>query len=283
MSRWPVGFGWSAGGLCFPYYVGVLDTLRRAGVADQAHMAGASAGALIAGLHGADVPTETIVDGMHHLYADLRAKGTYGRLHEPLRWVMGQFLPDDAHERASGRVHLAVTRVYPSVQSHIISKFHSKEDLLETMLLSSHVPLFLQRGSLARPYRRELGWDGYWVDGGFTNFIPLPPGARLTKRICCFPLAEELAGSGRYGQGLACTPDFHPEVAGGREDYTMDRMLRWAFQPASEEEVDALVAMGRADAELMIRKCEGLSELSVSGSLDEEDCEAVARKIEVPR
>ena len=52
-----IGFGFSAGGLLFPYYVGLASGLKEAKVlVDATKVAGASAGSLIAALCKSGVP-----------------------------------------------------------------------------------------------------------------------------------------------------------------------------------------------------------------------------------
>lgn len=41
-----------------------------------------------------------------------------------------QFLPDDAHIRVNGKLHISLTRVYDG-KNVIVSQFNSKEDLLQ--------------------------------------------------------------------------------------------------------------------------------------------------------
>jgi hypothetical protein len=49
--------------------------------------------------------------------------------------LIAQVLPDDAHERVSGRLHISLTRVYDG-KNVIVSEFSSKEDLLQVRFFS---------------------------------------------------------------------------------------------------------------------------------------------------
>ena len=51
------------------------------------------------------------------------------------RVLIAQVLPDDAHERVSGRLHISLTRVYDG-KNVIVSEFSSKEDLLQVRFFS---------------------------------------------------------------------------------------------------------------------------------------------------
>ena len=41
-----------------------------------------------------------------------------------------QFLPDDAHIRVNGKLHISLTRVYDG-KNVIVSQFNSKDDLMQ--------------------------------------------------------------------------------------------------------------------------------------------------------
>ena len=209
------------------------------------------------------------------LAADCRQGGTFGRLGHVLRDFLEENLPKDAHELARGKVHVAVTplaaaevaAVAPTRQARVssekllsslaeqasllsknsnpfalsprallVSDFSSREDLIEALLSSCHIPFWMT----GRPTPRFRG--GRAVDGGLLNFLPLPPppaerGARggkdsgenedgdddldcyHTVGVCCFPSASTIGA--RLGPGRLIAPDvFEPvsaleEAAGG--------------------------------------------------------------------
>ena len=209
------------------------------------------------------------------LAADCRQGGTFGRLGHVLRDFLEENLPKDAHELARGKVHVAVTplaaaevaAVAPTRQARVssekllsslaeqasllsknsnpfalsprallVSDFSSREDRIEALLSSCHIPFWMT----GRPTTRFRG--GRAVDGGLLNFLPLPPppaerGARGGKDsgenedgdddldcyhpvgVCCFPSASTIGA--RLGPGRLIAPDvFEPvsaleEAAGG--------------------------------------------------------------------
>ena len=70
-------------------------------------------------------------------------------------------------------------------------------------------------------------------DGGLTNFIPLAPGT-VGVRVCCFP-SQQLSPVYRIG----ISPDsFEPW------GYTLRQTVQWAFEPADEAIVAALIDKG---------------------------------------
>ncbi|KAK9909103.1 hypothetical protein WJX75_007198 [Coccomyxa subellipsoidea] len=186
LKRGKLGFGFSAGGLLFPYYLGIVQTLSELNViTDATPLAGASAGSLIAACHHSGLPREQIKEACFVLADDCRRNGTRGRLGTVLSQFLHDLLPQDAHERCNDKAFVAVTRAWPRPQGELISQFHSREDLIEALLTSCHIPWWFQ-GTLGRDFRGALHFDG-----GLTNFCPAvsAPGI-LTQRITCFPAAR---------------------------------------------------------------------------------------------
>lgn len=62
-----------------------------------------------------------------------------------------------------------------------MSQFESKQDLIDALLTSCHIPLYAN-GTLTRNFRGAAA-----MDGGIFNFLPVPPGADYATRVCCFP------------------------------------------------------------------------------------------------
>ncbi len=85
-------------------------------------------------------------------------------------------------------------------------------------------------GTLGRNFRGALHFDG-----GLTNFCPAvtAPGI-LTQRVTCFPAARL-----RRAINIAISPP---------EQYDLNVLLGWAFQPAEEAVLEAFLEQGRRDA-----------------------------------
>eukprot|EP00798_Chlamydomonas_sp_ICE-L_P004105 gene4105-14206_t len=143
--------------------------------------------------------------------------GTQFRPREVVLMALEYMLPDDIHLRCNGKVFMAVTsvwpqlegelrvfmavtnvwlqlegelaqhvfmavtNVWPQLEGELVSQFESREDLIDSVLISCHIPWYFD-GSLATKYR-----DGYSFDGGLTNLIPVVPGNGNAVRISCFP------------------------------------------------------------------------------------------------
>lgn len=228
-----LSFGFSAGGLLFPYFLGVISELEELGiVTESTHLAGASAGSLIVACHRSGLDRNTILNACLELAKDCREFGTRTRLRAVLEGTLTALLPEDVHERCEGRTHVAVTRVSPVFSGELLSSFHSREDLIEALLTSCHIPWYFN-GSLVNRFRGE-----YCFDGGVTNFIPAPPVGTPAK-VTCFP-AKQLQST--FGK-VAISPDAFEDWP-----YTVREMLSMALEPADDVTLNALMEKGKRDA-----------------------------------
>ncbi|GMH45827.1 hypothetical protein BSKO_13790 [Bryopsis sp. KO-2023] len=229
-----VGFGFSAGGLVFPYLVGTTEGLSVGGLLTRdTPCAGASAGSLVAALYHSGMSSKDLMDGALELSADCREYGTRGRLKQALENTLRELLPQDAHIKCSGKAHVAITQVYPfnDMGGYMVSEFDSREDLIQTLLTSCHIPMWFNNRPFTR-YRQTFA-----TDGGLVNFIPGPSDTDRVIRVCCFP-ARSLGPE--FGIDLA--PDTFSE-----SKYSMSQLLSWAFEPAEEEVLWELYEMGKRD------------------------------------
>jgi hypothetical protein len=272
----PLGVGFAAGGLLFPYLSGAAFELVDAGLVDPdtSPLAGASAGALIAACVGSGMSRADVDAACDALAADCRSGGTRGRLGSVLRDFLHAHLPGDAADRLRGRVGVAVTRLgaaaaarattpgtpglarpsssatpaaawaerflrarLPSPAGLLISDFEGRDDLISALLTSCHIPLWMD-GRLARTFRGEAH-----LDGGLTQFLPLPPAAgRAAVGVCAFPSRRTLLPA--MGPDRLIAPDTLDEAW----DVGLPTLLSWAFHPAGEADLSALAAKGAADA-----------------------------------
>ncbi|PNW75545.1 hypothetical protein CHLRE_12g530950v5 [Chlamydomonas reinhardtii] len=231
-ARTDYGFGFSAGGLLFPYFLGISEQLQSMNVLlPETPVAGASAGSIIAVCAKSGLSEEELLVAFLDLARDCRQGGTRTRLKSVLRRVLEKALPDDIHERCNGRAHLAVTRLWPEFTPQTISSFRSRTDVIDTLLTSSHIPYWFD-GSLFTMYR-----SGVYFDGGITNFIPSTP-TDVCYRISCFP-SQQL----KAFKGISLSPDTFEQWP-----YDMGTMLGWAFEPAPEDMLLKLVEKGKRDA-----------------------------------
>uniref|UniRef100_UPI0037E8CC2A patatin-like phospholipase domain-containing protein 4 isoform X3 n=1 Tax=Semicossyphus pulcher TaxID=241346 RepID=UPI0037E8CC2A len=90
-----------------------------------------------------------------------------------LREEIEEILPADAHSLASDRLHLSLTHS-KSGKNHMVSRFTSRDELIQALLASSFVPVYA--GLKPVEFRGQK-----WIDGGFTDSLPiLPVGRTIT-------------------------------------------------------------------------------------------------------
>lgn len=255
-----LSFGFSAGGCLFPYYIGCAGALMDGGVlTDRVKLGGASAGSLLAACIKSGMPLDDVVEQNLRLMGDLRRGGTRGRLGAVLKAFLQHNLPEDAHEKCRGQAYVAVTRVTPIARPLLVSDFLSREDLIQALMTSCHIPFWLD----GNPFTEFRGSRS--CDGGLTNFIPLPP-QTVGVRVCCFP-SKQLSPVYR----IAISPDsFEPW------DYSLSQMVQWAFEPADEATVTALIDKGKQDAQAWMESMDLLGQAAEAEAKERRDAGAVA-------
>ncbi|XP_029379669.1 patatin-like phospholipase domain-containing protein 4 [Echeneis naucrates] len=95
-----------------------------------------------------------------------------------LREGIEEILPADAHSLASDRLHISITHS-KSGRNRIVSRFTSRDDLIQALLASCFVPVYA--GLRPVEFRGQT-----WIDGGFTDSLPILP---LGRTITVSPFA----------------------------------------------------------------------------------------------
>lgn len=150
------------------YHVGVASCFHEYAPQLSMHkIAGSSAGALVAVAHiCGNLQLAYATTDILQVAIDARAR-SLGPFHPSfdinatVRDALVRGLPDDVHVRASGKLHVSLTRVYDG-ENVIISQFDSKEDLIQVLLCSCFIPFW--SGLVAPKYRGVT-----YIDGGFSN------------------------------------------------------------------------------------------------------------------
>ncbi|RZF33739.1 hypothetical protein LSTR_LSTR007998 [Laodelphax striatellus] len=145
-----------------------------------------------------------------------------------------QVLPEDAHLRVSGKLHISLTRVYDG-KNVIVSQFNSKEDLLQALLASAFVPIF---SGLIPPK-----WHGVrYIDGGFSDNLPTLDENTITVSPFC-------------GETDICPRDyssqlFHVNVANTSIELSKQNIHRFAriLWPPKPEVLSNMCKQGFDDA-----------------------------------
>ncbi|XP_058788723.1 patatin-like phospholipase domain-containing protein 2 isoform X2 [Phymastichus coffea] len=189
-------------------------------------ISGASAGAIAACCLLCDLPLGEMTSNLLKLARDAR-KRTLGpfspsfNVQEVLLDSLQKFLPEDAHLRVSGKLHISLTRVYDG-KNVIVSQYDSRQDLLQALLASSFVPLFC---GLLPPRFHGIRY----MDGGFSDNLPTLDENTITVSPFC-------------GESDICPRDlsaqlFHVNLANTSIELSRQNMYRFArilFPPNPE-------------------------------------------------
>jgi hypothetical protein len=151
----------------WPYQAGVAAFVQDRGLLDdRSRIYGTSSGAVVAVMLacGVDIARVGLDAGMD---ANARAiephrKHPFLRPTNVLRTyfsIFGATLPHDAHDRATDRLFIRVTRV-PRLQRILVSTFRSRQGLLDTLGASIAIP------GVTVTFAHKLEPHGWCVDGG---------------------------------------------------------------------------------------------------------------------
>ncbi|XP_077297192.1 1-acylglycerol-3-phosphate O-acyltransferase Pnpla3-like [Arctopsyche grandis] len=165
------------------YHVGVAVCFRKyAPHLLLRRISGASAGALSACCMLCELPLGDIISDMLRLVGEARS-GSLGpfspsfNVQNVILEGLEKFLPDDAHIKVSGKLHISLTRVYDG-KNVIVSQFSSKEDLLQALLASCFIPVF--SGMLPPKFHGIR-----YMDGGFSDNLPVLDENTITVSPFC--------------------------------------------------------------------------------------------------
>ncbi|XP_021961348.1 1-acylglycerol-3-phosphate O-acyltransferase Pnpla3 isoform X1 [Folsomia candida] len=165
------------------YHVGVAACLKKYAPQLVVHKAsGASAGAIAACCLLCDAPLGQITKDVLRIATLARAKtlGPFSpsfNIQKILKDGLEKILPEDAHIRVSGKLHISLTRVYDR-QNVIVSHFNSREELIQVILSSAFIPLF-------------SGWmppkvgGARFMDGCYSDNLPILDENTITVSPFC--------------------------------------------------------------------------------------------------
>lgn len=158
------------GFLCI-YHVGVASCFKRYAphiLVDK--IAGASAGSLAACALICSVPLGESTTDVLRIAGEARSR-TLGPLHprfdlnKILHEGLVKLLPEDAHLRCNGRLHVSVTRCSDG-KNILLSEFSSKDELIQALLCSCFIPFY---SGIVPPTVCGVSY----IDGGFSNNQPI--------------------------------------------------------------------------------------------------------------
>ncbi|KXZ44116.1 hypothetical protein GPECTOR_73g637 [Gonium pectorale] len=128
-------------------------------------MLGSSSGALVTALAGCGVEPAAAAEEAQRLLCSRRVSGrrlgVVGVLGGITRHWLEACLPNDAGSRLSGRSTVLVTRL-PLLTTEHITHFASKQDVVDVVMASAHLPLVLDGTWYALCRRRPAIDGGFW-------------------------------------------------------------------------------------------------------------------------
>eukprot|EP00215_Chloropicon_roscoffensis_P007030 CAMPEP_0197504318 /NCGR_PEP_ID=MMETSP1312-20131121/3410_1 /TAXON_ID=464262 /ORGANISM="Genus nov. species nov., Strain RCC2335" /LENGTH=374 /DNA_ID=CAMNT_0043051155 /DNA_START=227 /DNA_END=1353 /DNA_ORIENTATION=+ len=268
-----LGFGFSAGGLLFPYFVGNAVALKRLGLVNsETVFAGSSAGSLISACLVCDLEADELMDNLLRMYRQLREEGTIGNVRSVVETYAHMVFPEDVHVLASGRLNVSVVQCStrkPFLRSVYVNEFESKDDLVQALLTSSHVPLYMNT-RVTSTFRGQTCVEEAWGEEAFRPSTVPPALLALGLKTDSTALPAQLRPflsppEIRIAKGelhpetaleepvtICCFPDlpFECDIAPGKYSecpISMSRMLQYAALPPQEEKIIELFEMGCTD------------------------------------
>ncbi|XP_049728265.1 patatin-like phospholipase domain-containing protein 4 isoform X5 [Elephas maximus indicus] len=175
----PINLSFAACGFLGIYHLGAASALCTHGrklLKDVKVFAGASAGSLVATVLLTAPGKIEECNEFTYKFAEETRRQPFGAatpgydFMARLRSGMESILPHNAHELAQNRLHVSITNTKTG-ENYLVSHFSSREDLIKVLLASSFVPVYA--GLRPVEYKGQM-----WVDGGFTNSLPILPVGR---------------------------------------------------------------------------------------------------------
>lgn len=209
------------------YHVGVAVCFRKyAPHLLLNKISGASAGAIAACCLLCDLPLGDITSDVLRVCTEARTRtlGPFSpsfNVQTILLEGLERFLPDDAHIRVSGKLHISLTRICDG-KNVIVTQFESRQDLLDALMASAFIPFF-------SGWLPPLFHGVRYMDGGFSDNLPTLDENTITVSPFC-------------GESDICPRDdssqlFHINIANTSIELSKQNIYRFArilFPPKPE-------------------------------------------------
>ncbi|XP_058711987.1 omega-hydroxyceramide transacylase-like [Poecile atricapillus] len=123
---------------------------------------GSSSGSVLSslGLCGCDVD-EVKEYFLSHLKTSFWGLVPGGGIHRLLKDALQKFLPPNAHELLSGKLHIVLTRLH-DWRNVTVSDFASKEELIQAVMCSCYVPVYF---GFSPPTYRGVVMERFLIEG----------------------------------------------------------------------------------------------------------------------
>ncbi|KAM8974102.1 patatin-like phospholipase domain-containing protein 2 [Pelodytes ibericus] len=263
---WDLHRGWNlsfAGcGFLGVYHVGVSSCLQERAprlITGATKIYGASAGALNAAALVCGCCLAQCCSDVMEVAKEAR-KRNLGPLHPSFNLVkilkngLYRNLPENAHELASGKLCISLTRVSDG-ENVLVSDFSSKEELIQALICSSFVPIYC--GIIPPSFRGVR-----YVDGGISNNLPE------------YDLKNTITVSPFSGESDICprdsSPNFHElRVTNTSIQFSLGNLYRLtrALFPPEPKVLGEMCQQGYNDALRFLKETDLLSSPSPSADL----------------
>jgi len=157
----------AGGGMLWPYYLGVAHHVFETYDASKIKVLASSCGCFgaIPLVMGEDPYIWCRSDWPSCIaHFESRSLGTFFDSLDFYYNLWDQYLPPDAHIRATGRLHLSIT-LFPSFRNCVVTQFSTRQELINCIVASICLPIIFMRSFP----RTQFGLS---VDGGLTNDQP---------------------------------------------------------------------------------------------------------------
>uniref|UniRef100_A0A803W962 PNPLA domain-containing protein n=1 Tax=Ficedula albicollis TaxID=59894 RepID=A0A803W962_FICAL len=129
-----------------PYEVGVVAALQNLSpdiLKSASRIYGSSSGSIVNDCFAllCFASDEVMEYGVAHVKTSLLGLVPGGRMIRLLRRLLNKFLPPNAHELVSGKLHIILTRLH-DWRSVTVSEFASREELIQAVVCSCFIPLY---------------------------------------------------------------------------------------------------------------------------------------------
>ena len=206
VSKNPECIYFSGAGIYFWWQLGVAKYMKDncdLKCIQEQQVIGASAGSITSTLllTGAnlDILPQLAIDVSNEAGLYSRNTGLAGVWGSLLRKLLDNAIPNNINFETLSNLYIALTPTFSKPK--LVSNFESKEDLIDAILASCHVPVFLD----GRPYTQYRGENV--IDGSFWYFV-------TKDRITDLPLPQEVRTDDIFWVDYVDDEDFMATVSG---------------------------------------------------------------------
>ncbi|KAK1152323.1 patatin-like phospholipase domain-containing protein 2 isoform X1 [Acipenser oxyrinchus oxyrinchus] len=162
-------------------------------------------------------------------------------LFKVLKSCLLRSLPENAHELATGRLHVSMTRLADG-ENILVSDFQSREDLVQALLCSCFVPVYC--GLVPPSFRGQR-----YIDGGFTNMQP-------SQEACLTVTVSPFAGEMDICPQDPTLSSYNLAVSGTNFQLTLQNCTRMAdaLFPPTGKALKQMYYRGYQDAIVFLQK-----------------------------